>query len=153
MLERGEPVQHHRQIGLQFARTLGGQQHVLFARRLGEPDPLIAPRLLIHLDHPCAVRLHPLHLAPRIVEARDFGELRRVDAAVEDVARRVDARAEHQAGLDELALREHVERRRRRVVDGGHAVGEIGGVLPFRLREDLEAGVVQSARASRPCPA
>ena len=40
-------------------------------------------------------------------------------------------------------LREYVERRRRRVVGRGDAVGEVRGVLPLRLREDLEAGVVQ----------
>ncbi len=64
-------------------------------------------------------------------------------AAVEDVARRVDARADHQARLHVLGLREDVERGRRGVVHGRHAVGEVGEVLPLGFREELEARVVQ----------
>ena len=40
-------------------------------------------------------------------------------------------------------LREDVERVRRRVVDRGHAVGEVRDVFPLGFRERLEAGVVQ----------
>ena len=49
----------------------------------------------------------------------------------------------HQPRLDLLGLGEDVERGRRRVVDGRHAVGEVGEVLPLGLGEELEGRVVE----------
>ena len=114
MLEGREPVERHGQIGVQLAGAFGREQHLLLARGLGEPDALIAARLLVDLDHPRAIRLHALHLPAGVVQAVDLGEDRRLLAAVQHVARRVDARAGHDPGFHHLALREDVER----VADG-----------------------------------
>ena len=124
-------------------RALGRQQHVLVAAGLGEVDALRAARLLVDLDHARAVGLHAAHLVLRVLEVVDLGEDVRLLAAVEHVARGVDARPDHQPRLDLLALGEDVERGRRRVVDRGHAVGEVRDVLPLGFGEELEAGVVQ----------
>ena len=78
-----------------------------------------------------------------VLEVVDRGVDLGVLAAVEDHARRVDARAHHAAGLDHLGLREDVDRRRRRIVGRRDAVGEIRQVLPLGLRVVLEGRVVE----------
>ena len=51
VLERREAVHHRRQVGVQLACSFDGEQHVFLAAGLGEPEPLIAARLLVDLDH------------------------------------------------------------------------------------------------------
>ena len=77
VLERGEAVDDRRQVGLQLAGAFHRQQHAFLAAGLGEPEPLVAARLLVDLDHPRAVRLHAPHLPARVVLAVDLGVDRR----------------------------------------------------------------------------
>ena len=153
VLERREAVHHRRQVGVQLACSFNGEQHVFLAAGLGEPEPLIAARLLVDLDHARAVRLHPAHLTARIVLALDLGIHRRLLAAVEHVAGGVDAWAKQPPRFDHLGLFEDVERGRRRVVHRRDAVREVGRVFPLGLRQHLEARNSADARACRRDPA
>ena len=128
---------------VQLAGAFDREQHVFLAAGLGEPEPLIAARLLVDLDHARAVRLHPAHLTARIVLAVDLGVHRRLLAAVEHVAGGVDAWAEQPPRFDHLGLFEDVERRRRRVVHRRDAVREVGRVFPLGLGQHFEPGIVE----------
>ena len=103
MLEGREAIEDRRDVGLHFAGALDRQQHLLFTAGLRKPHPLIAPRLLIDLDHPRAVRLHAPNLTPGIVLIVDLGELRGALSAIEHVAGRIDARPQHDPRLHHLA--------------------------------------------------
>ena len=131
------------------------------SRRHDDPLPLLAVAGHVLLDRlrvpVLAVALQ--HVA-RLVEALDVVLRKHAGPGAED------ARADHLAGLDQVAVRKHVGRRRLRIARRRHAVGEVRQVLPdLRLvdvpcrpdvrvdvdqaRHDRLAGDVDRSRAGR----
>ncbi len=129
----GIAVGHLREVELEVERALDGGGDAVFLAGLDDPLAHNAVAGHVLLQGVGAIRLLvALHEAERGIAV--------FDARTCEHARPggVDARARHQAAVHHVGVGEHVRRRSLRIARGGHAVGEVGEVLP-------DLGLMQAA--------
>ena len=125
VLEAGVAIDNLRQVQLEVEPAFERRHQLLLLRGHDDPLPLLAVARHVQLDR---LRVPVLAVTPqdvlRVLEALDV-----VAANTPGPVPR-HARPEHLPGLDQVAIREDVGRRRLRIARRRHAVGEVGEVLP-----------------------
>ena len=121
--------------------ALGHDRHALDLRRLHDHLSLVAARLVVVFDAMRTLRLQAADVGERVVIPVDLGINAGRLGAIDDLARREDARREDQSGTLHFGRDENFRRARRGVVARRRPHREVDDLRPILLRDQFVVAV------------